>query len=111
MRSMCSLVLGVRADERCVLGDAAVANPSVRRVVGERYANLRWDVVAAGCSPGATPSPLPERRERSRCTRSGRRIPATWSIVSDADRAETLYAKFRPSGADWALCTWDTVDQ
>ena len=72
--------------------------------------NLRWDVVAAGCAPAPVPSPLPDAAIARVAIEGDGSLRATWSVVS-AEREGTLYAKFLSYGSDWALCSWDTVDQ
>ena len=111
MRSMSSLVLGA------VLMTAACSetpiSPTSASAASSLSAtpNLRWDVVAAGCSPAPSPSPLPDAASARVALEADGTLRATWAIVSNADRAGTLYAKFQAYGSDWALCSWDTVDQ
>ena len=73
--------------------------------------HLRWDVVATGCAPSPAPSPLPDERAARVAIEGDGSLRATWPIVSPTDRAGTLYARFLSYGSDWALCSWDTVDQ
>ena len=112
MRSMSSLVLGA------VLMTAACSetpiSPTSASAASSLSAtpNLRWDVVAAGCTPAPSPSPLPDAATARVALEADGALRATWAIVSDTNRPGTLYAKFLSHGSsDWALCSWDTVDQ
>jgi hypothetical protein len=108
---MCSLVLGA------VLMTAACSETPLSPTSASAASSvsgpptLRWDVVAAGCSPAPSPSPLPDTASARVSLEADGALRATWAIVSDADRAGTLYARFLTYGSDWALCSWDTVDQ
>ncbi len=73
--------------------------------------HLRWDVVATGCAPSPAPSPLPDEATARVMIEGDGSLRATWPIVSTTNREGTLYARFLSYGSDWALCSWDTVDQ
>jgi hypothetical protein len=49
--------------------------------------------------------------EHARVAERDRALVATWAIVSSTNRPLTLLARFLPYQRDWALCSWDTVDQ
>jgi hypothetical protein len=111
LRSTLSLVIGAM-----LLTVGCADTPLSPTAVGAGPAtggspNLRWDLKAAGCSPPPAPSPTPDSTvARVRLEADGALV-ANWSIVSTDNRPMTLYARFLSAGRDWALCTWDTVDQ
>ena len=111
MRSILVMVLGASLVTAACSETPLSPTPVPAATTPAGTLNLRWDVVAAGCTPNPAPSPLPDAAAARVNLEGDGSIAASWSIVSPDNRAETLYAKFRPSGSDWALCAWDTVDQ
>jgi hypothetical protein len=80
-------------------GDGAPAAPK-----------LRWDRVAPGCSPRTPPSPIPDVASARVTHEADGSITVSWlNYPFPQGGTGLLYARFVQSGAEWALCFWDTA--
>lgn len=71
---------------------------------------LRWDRVAAGCTPRTPPSPTPAQADANIEKLGESRIAASWPTTMPDGTATILHAQFVLNGNDYELCTWDYAD-
>ena len=85
-------------------------SPSAVSSLAPSAPNLRWDIVASGCTPTAAPLPLPDPNTVVLSPQSDGSIMASAPYTSPTGRPVLLYARFLETSSGLALCSWDTAD-